>query len=513
MLKFGMGMPLLTMGVYGSAMILLVLALRLLFKKALPKAVMPLLWALVLVRLVVPFSVANAYGWQSPVRGVGLGATAVSEADAADHSGPENTVPQPAAVQQVTTASAHETGDVSEGAAAGGLLDGFALLLVLNAAGILAAAGLLLARRYRYGKTLRDCQPIEENPAVTAILAANGLPWVPVATCDAISGPLVCGVLRPRIYLPTRMDFSNTTLLRHVLTHECTHIRRGDNALKTVLLAALCLHWYNPLVWGMCRWLPADIESACDAAALRKLTPADPDARKNYAASLLCMAVHSTKPGLLYSAFSKSEVERRIRGVLNYKKAGAAALLACFALCGGTVVFAASGQAPFQQELCSRVTADTSRWETDVNLAWDAPLGQDAPARGKAAALQILRQNPEAPRSELADKTAAALAEEFSVNRNTFAVEITLKSETAALEQEYAAFGLTKAETENGFEQYFYEGEPVRVLMDRMCRSISSTGGDAAVDVTVQRDDYGKITGLDLLRAGDPGFENRVIDW
>lgn len=68
---------------------------------------------------------------------------------------------------------------------------------------------------------------------------------------DGIASPLVCDLLAPRIYLPTRMDFRNTGLLRHILAHETMHIKRRDNWLKAVKLTVLCLNWFNPLFWLM----------------------------------------------------------------------------------------------------------------------------------------------------------------------------------------------------------------------------------------------------------------------
>ncbi len=103
-----------------------------------------------------------------------------------------------------------------------------------------------------------------------------------VFTNDEIASPLVCGLFAPKIYLPTRMDFSNTELLRHILCHETMHIRRKDNWIKAVVLVTLCLHWFNPLVWIMSKYLASDLELACDEAVLRHYDKED-EIRKNYA--------------------------------------------------------------------------------------------------------------------------------------------------------------------------------------------------------------------------------------
>ena len=88
--------------------------------------------------------------------------------------------------------------------------------------------------------------------------------------------------------------------------------RRRDNWVKTVMLAAVCVNWYNPLVWVMAKYLSADLEAACDAAVLGTM---DAEERQGYAYSLLAIAITGNRTALLYGAFSKTEVERRIKKV------------------------------------------------------------------------------------------------------------------------------------------------------------------------------------------------------
>ena len=96
---------------------------------------------------------------------------------------------------------------------------------------------------------------------------------------DQIQGPLVSGVLRPLIFLPASLDFRDPELLRNILLHECAHIRRRDNLMKLAALLALCIHWFNPLVWLMVNWISRDLEEACDETVLTIL---DVQQRQSY---------------------------------------------------------------------------------------------------------------------------------------------------------------------------------------------------------------------------------------
>ena len=72
-----------------------------------------------------------------------------------------------------------------------------------------------------------------------------------VRVSRAVNAPLAYGLFRPVILLPETTDWSDEGQLTYVLTHEYIHIRRGDLFWKLLLVAALCVHWCNPLVWAM----------------------------------------------------------------------------------------------------------------------------------------------------------------------------------------------------------------------------------------------------------------------
>jgi hypothetical protein len=157
---------------------------------------------------------------------------------------------------------------------------------------------------------------------------------------DKITVPLTYGVFRPVILLPKRIDVSNETPLSYILTHEFVHIRRLDALTKLVATAAVCVHWFNPLVWIMYMLLNRDIELSCDESVVRELGEAPKSA---YALMLIGMAEkHSAFA--LYSAFSKYAIEERINAIMKNKKSSIAGILGAALLVAGTAaVFATSG--------------------------------------------------------------------------------------------------------------------------------------------------------------------------
>ncbi len=154
---------------------------------------------------------------------------------------------------------------------------------------------------------------------------------------EKVLGPAVYGILRPRIILPVafiegqRADdahpFRDDKALKYVLQHENTHILRHDNLWRMLGFFLAALHWFNPLSWIFLKAFLADVEMACDEAAIAKYEEKD---RKEYARTLLDCAQGKS---LFVSAFGGAKVRTRIENVLSYRKmtilssAGFAALI------------------------------------------------------------------------------------------------------------------------------------------------------------------------------------------
>ena len=146
---------------------------------------------------------------------------------------------------------------------------------------------------------------------------------------DRVDTPFVCGFLKPRIFLPVGLD---PQLVPHVVRHEEAHIRRLDHLTKPLFWLALCLHWFNPVLWLAYILFCRDLETACDQRVIRDLDRQD---TANYAAALLCLGRDRSLPQAVPLAFGEENAKGRVKGVLNYKKPKFWAVLLAVVLCVG----------------------------------------------------------------------------------------------------------------------------------------------------------------------------------
>lgn len=518
MLHFRMTMPLYLMMFSGSILLLIVLLLRCLLKKRLPGYVFPVLWGLVLVRFLVPFSLSSPLSLklpsypsllQSEFTEVLVSAESLAyetedtitentalTAPPAESVSEEETVTYDAVDTPVIASYSYQITDSSPVFYINSFVH--SLWPTVYLPGIILTAGILFLQKYRCSRKLKKSLLIEHNETVNSILHEMNMAHILVFSNDGIASPLVCGLLAPRIYLPARMDFRNTELLRHILAHETMHIKRRDNWLKAVMLTVLCLNWFNPLVWLMARCLSSDLETACDEAVLR--TCQDEDARKGYAFSLLAMAVTAARSPLLYSAFSKTEVEKRIQRVLQYKRTSVLMLLTAFLLLtSSTVVFATGIQAPFDSYLSSTCYygSSDSRWAFKVFLTRDIALGKDPGNRANDIILDILEADSGGDPELISERLKETLAEEFHVEKGAFDPVYTLCIDEDTEAQEYAAWELTR--DEDGL--FLYQGEKIHSFTDEMNRRYQSDE-NGSLDIVVQRNRLGFISSVTAYRDG-----------
>lgn len=540
MLHLRMNMPFVLMAFYGSLMIIIVMLARMLLKNKLPKFVFPALWCVILVRLLIPFSLSSPLTIKAsddsllsvPTRLANLlleeTETATGYAFATDtitqatydspslSSGSQDKISEVTEDTVTTSLPAEDTGiaQVSvtyEGAYDYGslslrYLDWRISFIFIYFLGLLITVGILSFQKYRYFVKLKNRLLIEHNETINNLLREMDMGHILVFSNDEIASPLVCGLFRPRIYLPTRMDFENTELLRHILSHETMHIKRKDNFIKTAMLIALCLNWFNPLIWLMTKCLASDLEAACDEAVLRQYN--DEDERKNYAFSLLAMAITGNRSTLLYSAFSKTEVEKRIKNILNYKKASALllAVTAAFMLCS-TTLFATGVQAPFYSRLSSYCSSSNSRWAACVELTRDISLGKNSKERADSIVLDILSKDTTNDTELMDIQMKEALSNEFQVEKSAFHIDFDLRLSAEEKKAEYDLWKLIQ--TEEGW--FIYYGEPVRTFIDEMGGYYQSREV-GLIDITVQRDRFGTITNIIAQHPGDSEFDRRTQD-
>lgn len=493
MLSIRFDMPLWLMGIYGGIMAICVVLLRILLGKRLPKRLFPILWSVVLVRLFIPFSISSPFSLHIPLLGEMDGrlpvlqtqSTNTYEAVATTDTGGLS----PLFFNSASEAEGTYTSQITEEASSFPSIP-ISWVGTIWTAGAAVSAVWLALRWHKCQKVLEDSAPIS-NQTAEKILQKSRI-TADVYTCDRISSPLAVGIIHPEIYLPTRMDFSNHEILTHIMAHEAMHIKYRDNWMKAIMLAALCLHWYNPLVWWMARELSRDLEFACDEATLSVL---EGDNRKNYAYSLMIMAASGRRGSLIYSSFSKSEVERRIKGVMAYKRAGKFLISLTIMLAIGTsAVFATGGTTFYSSGLCWGIQADGCYMIADVVLNRDLELGEFAQGRANSTVYRVLAESAgqEKGRSQIQEEIVGALSREFGVEPGAFQAHCYLSIPREVILEQYAQAGITIKD-----DRYYYDGTLVHSITDREEGNASyitaSSWQDGGVDLYILRDETGKI--------------------
>ena len=279
----------------GSAMILMVLALRLFLKKHLPREIFPTLWCAAAVRRLLPITVPTHLSvWNL------LHTPAAAQANGVIS---DVLTPFPSLAASSTAKPAADIAGISP------------MLLVWLVCAILLAAYFVIGytcmvRRFRGTR-------LAPQPSIDALLDRFRFSRDPrICVSNSRRAPLTFGVFRPTVLLPEDLPIGDAQF-QLVLAHELAHIRRKDCLRKLLLTVCLCLYWWNPLVWMMVWLANRDMELACDEAVLRALGP---DCKKAYALTLLDMAQRNPKSAPLCSGFAKSSAEERIRAILCFKR-------------------------------------------------------------------------------------------------------------------------------------------------------------------------------------------------
>ncbi len=284
-----------------------------------PRRFCYLLWGIVLLRLLLPVSIA------SPLSRLPDGFTSSIASEWADyyvgdtHIFHDNTKQYNTAVSHGISPITDNRGNSYVVTAKDGIsppetikTDVFPLLSGLWLTGITAMVLWNLMALLRLRKQLAEAVPLEGN----------------VFVCDHIQTAFVVGLLRPHIYLSAGL--SNTEQA-HILRHEQYHIRKGDHVMKLLGFAALCIHWFNPLVWAAYQLAMEDMELRCDEAVTADLDEAD---RADYAQTLLDMTTGQRHFQIAPVAFGEGDTANRVRHVLSEQNTTklAAVLAVCILL-------------------------------------------------------------------------------------------------------------------------------------------------------------------------------------
>ena len=281
-------LKLVNMSITASWLVLAIIAVRLVFKKA-PKWILCLLWALVAFRLICPFSIESAMSLIPTAEP--LPQEIIYTAEPQIHSG----VPvidhavNPMLESSMTPAeltSANPTQIWS---------------FILSQVWIL---GMVLMFAYTVVSYL-----LLKRKVATAIPLEKG-----IKQSEYVDSPFVLGIIRPIIYLPFDMAEED---MAYVIAHEKAHIHRRDHWWKPFGFLLLSIYWFNPLLWVAYILLCRDIEAACDEKVIRDM---EKDERRAYSTALLNCSIHRRRIAACPLAFGETGVKARVKSVMNYKK-------------------------------------------------------------------------------------------------------------------------------------------------------------------------------------------------
>lgn len=278
----------LNMSITASWLILAVVLTRLILKKA-PKWIPCLLWGLVAIRLICPFSFESVLSLIPSSETIPVNIAEQHELAITSGITIINEAVNPVVAESFTPAPTDSANP---------------LQIIIPVAAIIWITGIVLMLAYalfsylKLKKTVSVCVPVGER----------------LLACDEVKAPFILGVFRPSIYVPSSMSGKT---LEHVIRHEKAHLQRHDHWWKPLGYLLLSVYWFNPLCWIAYILLCRDIEMACDERVIRDM---DKDDMAAYSQALLDCSFPRRRIAACPLAFGEVGVKERVKGVLNYKK-------------------------------------------------------------------------------------------------------------------------------------------------------------------------------------------------
>lgn len=350
-------MSLLQMSFLGTVIILLIVVLRAVLINRLPKKTFLILWWIALIRLLVPFSIKSVTSIYSLLQSIYSDINPVRTAQTTTFLPIHGNMPEIA--NGLSEAMVQRTESIS-------------ILSVIWLAGLLLCFGFFAVSYIKCYREFRFSLPVE-NDILEAWKEKHPLKRsLSIRQTETIAAPLSYGVIRPVILMPKNTEWKNIYQLRYVLEHEYVHIRRLDMLTKLIMIAAVCIHWFNPLVWVMYILFNRDLELSCDETVVRRFGM---DIKSVYATALISM--EEKKSGLtpLCNSFSKNAIEERIRAIMKIKKTSKfAVMISAVLVIGVTGGFATSASSLEKNTETAQENGETTVALNEVNIREDEPL-------------------------------------------------------------------------------------------------------------------------------------------
>ena len=319
------------MSISASWVVIAVLTLRFCLKKA-PKWVNVLLWGIVAMRMVFPFSIESV----------------LSLIPSAETISPTIMMEQSPSVQTGVPALNHVINPVISGSftpAPGASANPLQIWIpVLAGIWLFGIAALFLYSAVSYWRLRRKvCEAV--------ILRGN------IYQSEKVCSPFVLGIIRPKIYLPYHMDSRE---MGHVIAHEQTHICRRDHWWKPLGFLLLTIHWFNPLMWLSYVLLCRDIELACDEKVIGEMGN---EQRADYTQALVTCSVGRRVIAACPLAFGEIGVKERVKSVMNYKKPAFWIVLASVIVCAVIAVCFLTNPIGFQFDVSANTIVSANHFD------------------------------------------------------------------------------------------------------------------------------------------------------
>ena len=299
-------LKIINMSISASWLVLAVLILRFVLKKA-PKWINVLLWGIVAIRLICPFSFESTLSLipsaETIPLNIGMDSTPTINSGISAINNAVNSI-----ISQSNTPMA--------GASINPLQITIGIYEYIWIFGMIALALYTAISYWRLHRKVDTAVRYKDN----------------IFQSENVSSPFVFGIIKPRIYLPFKM---NGQYLEYVVAHEQAHICRKDHWWKPLGFLLLMIHWFNPLMWLAYVLLCRDIELACDEKVIKELCN---EQRGDYTQALVACSVNRRMIAACPLAFGEVSVKERVKSVMNYKKPAFWVIIISVIVCVGVAV-------------------------------------------------------------------------------------------------------------------------------------------------------------------------------
>lgn len=309
---------LLGMSFRGSVLIIAVVVVRAVLIYKIPKKTFLILWEIVFLRLLIPFSIPFVFSIYTLLNRITSDATFRS---------PAANMPNTAWVQE------HRVGTP----------DSSSIFFVVWCTGMIVFSLFFIVSYLRCRVEFQTSLPVNSDYVAQWLREHSIKRSISIRQSDRILSPLTYGIFHPVILMPKDTDWNNTNHLLYMLSHEYIHVCRLDILKKIIATIVLCIHWFNPMVWVMYLLFNRDVELTCDECVVRQFGE-----KSKAVYSLILINMEEKQSGLFpfCTNFSQNAIEERITAIMKMKKTTKISFISACLIVGGIMtMFATSAQA------------------------------------------------------------------------------------------------------------------------------------------------------------------------